>query len=134
MRYTPLVVAALAALTFAGAASAQQTAAPAAKLEVGQWTGSVTPPDGGTAEVKYDVTYAGDTLKIKINAGDHGSFDTWAAKLEGNKLSFKFRPGPEITCVLERKELFFSGTCAEDDPTRGVATIDMSPPKKTETK
>src|SRR5688572_30406549 len=68
MRYSALAVAAVALLTFSSAATAQQAAVP--KLEVGAWTGQVTPPDGGTVNVVYDVTYAGDTLKITIKAAE----------------------------------------------------------------
>jgi hypothetical protein len=93
MRFTPLAIAAAALLTFSASASAQQ-AAP--KLETGAWTGTVVPPNGEPASVTYDISYSGDTLKIKIKAGEHGEFDTYDVKFEGAKLTFKFRPGPEV--------------------------------------
>src|SRR5688572_14095734 len=88
MRYRTFALAAAAVITFAASASAQQ---PAAKLEVGKWSGKVTPPDGNTVDVNYDVTYAADTLRITIVAGTHGTFPVYEAKLDGTKLSFKFR-------------------------------------------
>ena len=126
MRYSALAVAAVALLTFSSAASAQQTAGP--KLEVGAWTGQVTPPDGGTVNVVYDVTYAGDTLKITIKAAEHGTFETTDVKLEADKLSFKFSPGVTVSCVLNKKEAAYVGSCTDDGG--GVATMDLSPPKK----
>jgi hypothetical protein len=126
MRYQTLAIAAAALLTFSASASAQQ-AAPA-KLQIGAWSGKVTQPDGQSVDVKYDISYAGDTLKIKINAAEHGSFDTWDAKVEADKLSFKFRPGPEVSCVLNKLEKSYSGTCTAEDGS--AATMDLSPPKK----
>jgi hypothetical protein len=127
MRYSPLAVAAAALLVLSTAAAAQQPAA--SKLETGAWTGKVTPPEGITVDVTYDVAYAGDTLKININAGEHGTFNTTDVKLEADKLSFRFRPGPEVVCVLNKKELGYAGTCTGEDGS--VATMELSPPKKT---
>ena len=127
MRYPIFAIAAAALFTFAGSASAQQAAAPA-KLQIGAWTGKVVQPDGQSVDVTYDIAYAGDTLKIKIKAAEHGSFDTWDAKLDGEKLSFKFRPGPEVVCVLNKVEQSYSGTCTAEDGS--AATMDLSPPKK----
>ena len=125
MRVTPLAIAAAALLTFSASASAQQ-AAP--KLDIGAWTGTVVSPNGESTSVTYDVSYAGDTLKIKIKAGDHGEFDTWDTKVEADKLSFKFRPGPEVVCVLNKLEKSYSGTCTAEDGS--AASMDLSPPKK----
>ena len=125
MRYRTFALAAAAVIMFSASASAQQ---PAAKLETGKWTGIVTPPDGNAVNVTYDVTYAADTLKITIIANEHGTFQATESKLEGTKLSFKFRPGPEVVCVLEKKEAKFEGSCTDEGG--GVALIDMSPPKK----
>jgi hypothetical protein len=125
MNYRAFAVAVAAVITFSASAAAQE-AAP--KLETGKWTGKVTPPDGETVNVTYDVAYAGDTLKITINAASHGTFQTTETKLEGTKLSFKFRPGPEVVCVLEKKEADYIGACTDEGG--GVAQIELSPPKK----
>lgn len=126
MRYSALAVAAVALLTISSAASAQQAAVP--KMEVGAWTGQVTPPDGQTVSVVYDVSYAGDTLKITIKAAEHGNFETTDVKLEADKLSFKFSPGVTVSCVLNKKEAGYVGSCTDDGG--GVATMDLAPPKK----
>jgi hypothetical protein len=125
MRYRTLAIA-LAALISVSASAVAQQASP--KLEIGKWSGKVTPPDGITVNVAYDVAYAGDTLQITIHAEQHGTFPTTEAKLDGSKLSFKFRPGPEIVCVLEKKEMDYIGACTDEGG--GVAQIEMSPPKK----
>ena len=126
MRYSLLTLAATALLASAGAATAQQPAA--AKLQVGEWTGQVTPPGAETTNVTYDIAYAGDTLKITIRAGEHGTFATTDVKFEGSELTFRFRPGPEVTCVLKKQMESFAGVCTGDDGM--AATMDLSPPKK----
>ncbi len=126
MRYSLAALAAAALLCAAAPASAQQPAA--ARLEVGAWTGNVTPPDGMTTAVTYDVAYAGDTLKITIRAGDHGTFETSDVKLEADKLSFSFRPGPLVKCTLNKKDSGYAGTCIDEEG--GVANMDLAPPKK----
>ena len=126
MRVSTLAATAAALLTFSTAGFAQQTAP--AKMIVGQWTGTVTPPDAETAQLTYDVAYAGDTLNITINAGAHGTFKTTEAKYEPNKISFKFRPGPEIVCVLNLQGSDYVGVCTEDDGT--AAPITMTAPKQ----
>ena len=126
MRYSLTALAAAALLCVAAPASAQQSAT--AKLEAGAWTGTVTPPDGMTTAVIYDVAYAGDTLKITIRAGDHGTFETSDVKLETDKLSFSFRPGPLVKCTLSRKDGGFAGTCLDEEG--GVANMVLAPPKK----
>src|SRR5687767_5845449 len=80
MRYRTFVLAAAAVIMFSASATAQQ---PALKLEIGKWSGIVTPPDGNAVNVIYDVAYAGDTLRITINADSHGTFPVTEAKLEG---------------------------------------------------
>lgn len=130
MRYQVLAVAAAALLAFSSSASAQ--GATAVKLETGAWTGQVTPPDGQTVTVIYDVAYAGDTLKIAIRAGDHGTFSTSDVKLDADKLSFRFRPGIEVVCVLDKKDTSYAGVCTGEDGS--TATMDLSPPKKEPTK
>ena len=126
MRYSALAVAAAALLTVSTAATAQQAAVP--KLEVGDWTGQVTPPDGQTVNVIYTVAYAGDTLKITIKAAEHGTFETTDVKLEADKLSFKFSPGTSVSCVLNKKESSYAGVCTDEGG--GAATMDLTPPKK----
>lgn len=126
MRHIRLALIAAAAMFTVTATAGAQQAAP--KLETGAWTGTVVSPDGQTTAVSYDVSYAGDTLNIKIKAGDHGTFDVWDAKAEEGKISFKFRPGPEVVCVLKKVEKSYSGICTAEDGS--TATMDLSPPKK----
>ena len=121
MRYSALAVAAAALLTISSAASAQQAAVP--KMEVGEWTGQVTPPDGQTVNVIYAVSYAGDTLKITIKAAEHGNFETTDVKLETDKLSFKFSPGVTVSCVLSKKEAAYVGSCTDDGGEIGRAHV-----------
>jgi hypothetical protein len=120
LRHTARVLALLA--VFPLAASAQQ------KLEVGKWTGTVTPPGEPITNVTYDVTMKGDTIAITLNAGDHGSFQMEEVKLAEGKLTFHFTPGPRVDCALERKEDgSFAGRCTDGSE---AAEMVMVPPKK----
>lgn len=123
--------AALAALVFAlatpFAANAQQTATPT--IAVGKWTGQVTPPNGETTDVTYDVSMKNDTLHITINAAQYGVFDASQIKLEPGKLTFVFTPGPQVLCTLTRKEdSSYAGTCSDENG--APAQMTMVPPKK----
>jgi hypothetical protein len=100
------------------------------KMEAGKWTGTVTPPGGETAQVTYDVTVAGDSIAIRIEAGEHGTFDAAGTKLVADTLTFSFTPGPTVNCTLKRRpeDRAFAGACV--DPDGGAAQIVMIPPKQ----
>lgn len=104
--------------------------AEAQTLQVGKWTGSVTPPDEPIAtEVTYDVTLRGDTISITATAAEHGSFPLNDVKLTDGVLTFWFQPGPRVDCTLNRRDDgSFAGDCR--DPDGGVAGMVMVPPKK----
>jgi hypothetical protein len=130
MRYLKLAVALVAVLASAAPAAAQQ-ATP--RLQVGTWTGQVTPPDEVTVDVTYDVSYDADTLRLTVNAGEHGSFAAIAPKLEDGKISFGLQVGAELMCVLDEKEIGYAGLCTEaggDLNSAGVMT--MLPPAQPE--
>ncbi|HUP89630.1 MAG TPA: hypothetical protein VM100_09775 [Longimicrobiales bacterium] len=130
---TRFLIPILAVLATAMPAPAQTTAPAQVKLPVGQWTGTVTPPDGQTVSVTYDVTSKNDTTKLTINAGQHGSFEATGIKFDGTTISFSFSPGPQVNCTLKKQEDgSFSGQCLDDGGT-GAAMV-MAPPKKAETK
>jgi hypothetical protein len=102
----------------------------AQKLEPGKWTGTVLAPGEQHAlEVSYDVTLRGDTIDIRVNAGNHGSFSFSEVKLADKTLTFWFTPGPRVDCTLSRREDgAFAGSCR--DPNGGNASMVMIPPKK----
>jgi hypothetical protein len=105
------------------AAGAQQ------KLEVGKWTGTVTPPNESPIGVTFDVTMKGDTIGITVNAAEHGSFVFEEVKLDAGKLTFHFTPGPRVDCSLDRKDdASFAGKCTDSEG--GTAEMLMVPPKK----
>lgn len=104
--------------------------AEAQKLEVGKWTGSVTPPgEPASTPVTYDVTLKGDTIGITATAAEHGSFPFNEVKLTDNTLTFWFAPGPRVDCTLTRRDDgSFAGNCRDEDG--GDASMVMIPPKK----
>ena len=101
----------------------------AQKLEPGKWTGTVAPPDGSVNDVTYDVALRGDTIAISVNAGQHGVHRFNDVKLDNNRLTFWFEPGPRVECTLQRRDDgAFQGSCT--DPQGGIAQMLMLPPKK----
>jgi hypothetical protein len=105
----------------------------AQSLKSGTWTGTVSPPDGGEEAVTFDVTVNGDSLDIVIHAGMHGDFTVQEGRYAEGKISFKFMPGPEVSCTLTRNEEgVFAGSCFEDNGSEGKMTeakMTMVPPK-----
>jgi hypothetical protein len=120
------------ALPIALSAQTPTPAAPAAeKLEVGTWTGTVTPPNGQALALTFAVTAPNDSVKIDLTIADMGmTFPLTAIKLEGRKLGFEFMAGDEaIKCALEKKDDgTFAGSCADGSGQGGPMT--MVPPKK----
>ena len=100
----------------------------AQKLTAGTWTGTVTPPDGGTVSVTWDVQTARDSISITLKAAEHGTFVMSEIKLTADQLTFTFAPGPVVNCTLARKDDgSYAGTCKDSDG--GEATMTMVPPK-----
>lgn len=132
MRRTSHLFAALAAslLSLPAAAAAQQpTPAPKAHLQVGQWTGTVTTPDGNTTDVTYDVSESHDTTSLTLNAAEHGSFKVSDLKFDGMTLTFSFTPGPQVACTLKKQDNnSMTGQCIAEDGS--AAQMVMNPPKK----
>ena len=102
----------------------------AQKLEVGTWTGSVTPPGEQVPEnVTYEVALKGDTVGITVNAGEHGSFPFRDIAFDGGTLTFWFMPGPRVDCTLTRREDgVLHGSCRDTEG--GTASMVMIPPRK----
>ena len=130
---TRVLAAAIFALALPLSASAQTaTAAPAAaKLEVGKWTGTVTPPSGEVMELEFNVTNVSDTTKIDLTiAAMSYTTPLVGIKLEDKKLSFSFLAGDtDVTCKLEKKEDgSYAGPCASGSGESGPMV--MTPPKK----
>ena len=118
-----LAAMAVAALAIPAAAAAQANTLPA-----GKWTGTVTPPGEAVTAITFDVTVAGDSIGITLNAGEHGTFVTQNVKVADGKLTFTFFPGPEVNCTLTKGEdSSWSGECL--DPDGDAAQITMQPPK-----
>ncbi len=99
----------------------------AQSLKPGTWTGTVIPPEGEPALVTYDVTVNGDSLGIVIHAGEHGDFVTEGARFADGKLTFRFSPGPVVSCTLTQGDKgIFAGRCTEEDGS--AAQVTMVPP------
>lgn len=130
MRFFKAVLAvSTVAVALPALASAQTAAAAPAKIDIGHWTGTVTTPDGQTVEVSYEVTAKSDTTLITINAGQFGSFPAAGLKIEAAKITFSFTPGPQVLCVLNKKDDgSFAGECTDDGG--APAQMTMVPPKK----
>ena len=119
------------ALAVAVAALLLPHAAHAQKLEVGKWTGTVTPPNQGPMEVTYDVTMSGDTLSVILNAAPHGSFKFNNITIADGKMTFSWSPGDaNVACTLELKpDATWAGPCTEEGGSNPGQMV-MVPPKK----
>ena len=118
---TRFITAVAAAILILPIAAAAQT------LKPGTWTGTVQPPGEGVVAVTFDVKVAGDTTSITMNAGEHGSFKLEEVKVAADKLTFKFTPGPVVSCTLAKKEDgSYAGECLDGS---GAAQMTMVPPK-----
>jgi hypothetical protein len=148
MKTTPrLLAAAIFAIALPISASGQETpppppptpppaapaapAAPGMKLEVGKWTGAVTPPGSEAIDIEFNVTVVSDTMKIELSIPQVGmTAPLTAIKLEEKAISFDFDAGgTPVTCKLDKKEDgSYSGQCADAGGNGGPMT--MVPPKK----
>jgi hypothetical protein len=96
-------------------------------LRSGVWTGSATPPGQEPLALTYDVSTAGDSISILMRTSDRGDYPVTEAKLVGDTLTFRFRPGALVQCtLLKQGDGSFSGECVGEDDLR--ATLVMIPP------
>jgi hypothetical protein len=114
------------------AAPASPTAAASpVKLEVGKWTGSVTPPGNDAMDIEFAVAAAGDTMKIDMTILAMGeAIPLSDVKVEATKVSFGFNvQGTAVTCSLAKKDDgSYAGECG--DGGGNSAPMTMIPPKK----
>jgi hypothetical protein len=101
------------------------------KLEVGKWTGTITPPSNEAIDIEFNVTMAADTMKIELSIPVVGvTTPLTGIKLEEKKISFDFDAGGNIiACKLDKKDDgTYAGTCTDASGAGGSMT--MVPPKK----
>jgi hypothetical protein len=121
MRHRHLITLALASLLALPVAASAQT------LKPGIWTGTVAPPGEGVVAVTFDVKVAGDTTSITLTAGEHGTFKLEEVKVTADKITFKFTPGPVVSCTLAKKDDgSYAGDCSDGGES---AQMTMIPPK-----
>jgi len=97
-------------------------------LEAGTWTGKITPPDGQTLDITYEVAVANDSLRISMVIPEMGTFPFEDIRLEEDVLTFFWEPGEPLGCNLQRgDDGIFKGECSDIEGTTGQLT--MVPPK-----
>lgn len=105
----------------------------AQSLETGQWTARMLPPESEYFDVFFNVEDAGDSLlvTIEVPALQSWTFPVYKVRLDGDHLSFRWRPDVELRCSVERqKDGSFQGGCL--DPRGGRGPILMIPPSVNE--
>ena len=110
-------------------------ASPAQQLVEGTWTGTITPPNGPTIDVEYEVAGSGDELSIElVLPTDSFDFDVDRIVFEGidvdsETLEFFFVAGNDtIDCSLAWDERgHYEGECADEGGDSGVMV--MRPPE-----
>ena len=121
-----ITMAALVALLTLPAVSFAQTTAPA-KLVSGTWTGAITTPGNPTpTDIEYEVVYKEDALAITLVVAGRERFPLEDIEVSDGKISFSFRPGPHVVCVLKHGEAAYAGECTDGEG--GVAPLTMVPP------
>src|SRR5687768_6684346 len=72
----------------------------AQKVTPGSWTGTISPPGGGSLNATFDVRQYGDTTKVTMNV-DGRAMETTDVKVEATRLLFSFAPGGDtVRCTL----------------------------------
>jgi len=100
----------------------------AQSIKVGTWTGTMTPPNGETSDVKYEVEIIGDSLSITLISAAMGNFPLQDIQLEKGKLVFSWNPGLQIDCSLNlQNDGRYEGQCI--DANEGKGKLTMVPPK-----
>ena len=99
----------------------------AQELERGTWTGTMSPPQGASVAVTYEVGETDGALSIVMSAPGLGQSMTFSdVKLNGDELTFWWEPGSRVDCTLLRKEDgSFEGICTDGS---GEGTLRMLPP------
>ena len=98
-------------------------------LEEGTWTGTATPPEGGTFDISFEVTSEGDSLSITI-VSDFGNFELNDVQVAPDRLTFWLEiGGTRLDCELLLGEGgSYAGDCVDSDGDTGLLT--MTPPKE----
>jgi len=99
----------------------------AADLETGDWTGTVTPPDGEMAQVTFAVSEEAGEPRITISAMGM-MLDFRDIEVTDSSIAFTWTPGPDVRCTLDlQDDSSYSGACT--DPDGGTGHITMVPPE-----
>ncbi len=100
-------------------------------LTTGQWTGTVTPPNGNAVEVFYDVAYEDEALVISMTVPEMGDqvFTFSDIVLDEELLFFTWQPGTDLDCQLTpHDDGHYEGECVDEEGAPG--TLVMIPPSE----
>ena len=98
-----------------------------AELPTGQWTGTVTPPNGDSTPATITVGEADGQLRISISLMGL-MLDFRDIELTDEGISFTWSPGPDVRCELALQEdRSYAGECT--DPEGGTGYVTMAPPE-----
>ncbi len=116
-----LAMVCFAALTYTSPVLAQD-------LEVGTWTGTVTPPSSQVFDVTYIVEHTDDALTITMNS-PMGPLPFSNIEVGENNITFSWQAGPtHLDCDLKTQEDgSYKGECVDADGSPG--TLIMIPPE-----
>jgi hypothetical protein len=103
----------------------------AQELELGTWTGVLTPPGGEGVPVTFEVGDVDGVLSIVMNNPQLGDISFNEARLEGGELTFWWLPGTRVDCsLLLRGDRSFEGICKDDRGADGEGRLMMMPPAR----
>ena len=109
-----------------GAAFAVCATVQSAELQMGQWTGTVTPPNGDSNPATFTVGEADGQLQISISLMGM-MLDFRDIELTDEGIGFTWSPGPDVRCQLALQEdRSYAGECT--DQSGGTGYVTMVPP------
>jgi hypothetical protein len=116
----------LAAVLATTASALALCAAARAQLPTGEWTGTITPPEGAAEAVTFTVGEAGGELQISFDVGGV-TFDFRDIQVTDDAINFTWNPGIDVHCQLDLQEdSSYAGPCTDTNGDTGH--IAMVPP------
>ena len=98
----------------------------AADLPTGEWTGTVTPPEGTATPATFTVGQADGQTAISVSVMGL-NLEFREIEITDDGLAFTWTPGPDVRCQLElQDDSTYSGPCTDTEG--GTGHITMVPP------
>jgi len=96
-------------------------------LAAGEWSATVTSPNGNPIEVTAEVVIAGDSTGLTFIHPTRGRFPAAELRFDGDTLRFSWSPGTPVTCaLLPQPGGGYAGDCLDGNGRAGQ--VALTPP------